>query len=158
MKISELRYLYYASGAYPKWAEDDEKALIVINELCALALLTEDIAKKHIMKFLKGDINFGQAVKGRYDWCVKARELHPQIAMYKTQNGPVFAVFGKVEAIHSFKIGVAPIESLCCTPDLMKPIPIAALKLITGWLTQCGLNKEITIGFLISEYRKWFSN
>ena len=157
MKISELRYFYYLTDVIPKWAEDDTTVLEVIDELRLLTSFTEDTSKKHIMEFLTGDISLGAAIKARYNWCVKAVELHPQVGMYKTQNGPVFAVFESKKNIHSFKIGCTPIESLYCTSDLCRPVHAITRKLVTSWLAQCGLHKEITIGFLLSEYRKRFS-
>ena len=157
MKIKELRYLYYVTAAYPGWEEDDELSAIVIKELCELASYDRDTAVKHIRDFFTGVITFGEAIKARYDWCVKALEIHPQIAIYKTESNMVFAIFGDLDSVYSFKVGVAPIESLRATSNLKLPMPVSTQRLIKAWLIESDLAGEMTIGLMLAEYRKHFS-
>lgn len=122
MDVEILRTIYYFVQEDGRCLRDKHRRSQTI-ELIAKALdIKPALVGKIAGQFVSATLDLGLALKGRYLWVKKAKELAPRVAMYRTEKGPIFAVFGSRKVIKRFKRG-GVLTDLSCTPNLALPIP-----------------------------------
>lgn len=149
-KVEILRTIYYFVQEDGRCLRDKHRRSQTIDLIAKTLKIKPVFVGEIAGQFVSATLDLGLALRGRYLWVKKAKELSPRVAMYRTEKGPIFAVFGSRKVIKRFKRG-GPLTDLSCTPNLALPISDESIRHTDWALKEYGFTIQTLLDVVVKE-------